>query len=135
MSIAQATSFLQETAGATRLSPGQWIQLAIAEIDTDLLVGDLGLYMAPDCSFAEVGFTLARAHQGQGHATRAVQLALAEVFRLDTVSEVRAVTDRVNVGSVAVLDRAGFSLLISQETTFKGKPCVELLYAMRRSEA
>lgn len=69
MNLAAATSFMSETAGATHLIPGGWIQLAIADAASDELAGDVGLFLSLDCTFAELGFTLARSEQGKGHAT------------------------------------------------------------------
>ena len=69
-----AEAFLHETVEATLLLPGHWVQLAVASTASDLLLGDVGLYLAEDSTFAELGFTLTRAHQGQGHATRAAEL-------------------------------------------------------------
>lgn len=130
-----AASFLRETASATHFKPGGWIQLAIADSALDELVGDIGLFLSEDCTYAELGFTLARSAQGKGHATRAAQLAVDQVFRLAPVLEIRAVTDQLNQASVAVLGRANFVKTGTQEAVFKGKPCIEVLFARRRSEA
>jgi aminoglycoside 6'-N-acetyltransferase len=134
MDHAAAESFLREAASATHFIPGAWIQLAIADSTLDELVGDLGLFLSDDCRFAELGFTLARAGQGKGHATRAVELAVEQVFRLTSVLEVRAVTDELNRASVAVLRRARFVQTGTREAVFKGKPCTEVLFARGRSE-
>jgi RimJ/RimL family protein N-acetyltransferase len=130
-----AESFLLETASATHFVPGGWIQLAIADSTLDELVGDVGLYLSEDLTYAELGFTVAREGQGKGHATRAAELAVAQVFRLATVLQVRAITDQLNQASVAVLRRAKFVQTGFREAVFKGKPCTELLFARSRSEA
>jgi aminoglycoside 6'-N-acetyltransferase len=130
-----AEAFLRETAEATDLLPGHWVQLAVANTASDLLLGDVGLYLSEDSTFAELGFTLARANQGQGHATRATELAVQQALRVPTVREVRAVTDKLNHASISVLTRAAFVQTGTREAVFKGKPCVELLFARKRSEA
>ena len=132
MSLAASQAFLNETVGTTHLTPGEWVQLAVAEVAEDLLAGDVGLFLSEDLTFAEVGFTLGREAQGKGHATLAVELAVAQVFRLPTVLEIRAVTDELNYASVAVLRRAKFLQAGLQQAVFKGKPCTELLFARRR---
>ena len=135
MDTATAESFLTETASATHFKPGGWIQLAVADATLDELLGDVGLFLSEDCTYAELGFTLARHAHGRGHATRAAQLAIEQVFRVATVLEVRAVTDQLNHASVAVLRRVGFVQAGSRETLFKGKPGVELLFARSRGDA
>lgn len=135
MSVESAKAFLLSTANATHLKPGSWIQLAIAEADADTLIGDVGLFLSADCAFASLGFTLARPHHGQGHATRAVELAIAQALRVASVNEVRAMTDQQNHASIAVLRRAQFTQVGAQEAVYKGKPCVELLFARPRAEA
>lgn len=132
MSRDAAERFLHETADATHLQAGEWTQLAIADFGSDGLVGDLGLYLSEDCTYSEVGFTLARAGQGKGHATRATELAIEQVFRIASVAEVRAVTDRVNQASIAVLRRAGFLQTGSREAVFKDRPCIEGLFVRIR---
>lgn len=132
MSHEAAELFLNQTANATHLKPGEWIQLAVADVTLDELVGDVGLFLAEDCTYAELGFTLARPEQGKGHATRAAELAVAQVFRLFTLLEIRAVTDQLNHASVAVLRRAKFVQTGTREAMFKGKTCTELLFARGR---
>jgi RimJ/RimL family protein N-acetyltransferase len=132
---AVAAAFLSETVNATHLVPGHWVQLAVADSASDLLLGDVGLYLSEDGTFVELGFTLARAHQGKGHATRAAALAVQQAFRHPTVTEVRAVTDQLNHASVAVLMRAAFRQTGTREAVFKGRPCVEVLFGRQRGEA
>jgi aminoglycoside 6'-N-acetyltransferase len=135
MSHEAARSFLSETVDATHLTPGRWTQLAIADRDSDELLGDLGLYLSEDGTFSELGFTLARAEQGKGHATRAVELAMQQAFRSRTVREIRAITDQLNQASIAVLTRARFVRTGTREAVFKGKPCMEVLFVRGSSEA
>lgn len=135
MDRAAAEAFLRETAAATHFIPGGWIQLGIADVAQDELVGDVGLFLSEDCTYGELGFTLARDGQGKGHATRAVQLAVEQFFRILTVLEVRAVTDQLNHESEAVLQRAGFFQTGTRAAVFKGKPCTEVLFSRGRSAA
>jgi aminoglycoside 6'-N-acetyltransferase len=130
-----AEAFLHETVEATHLLPGHWVQLAVASTASDLLLGDVGLYLSDDSTFAELGFTLARAHQGQGHAARAAELAIQQALRVPTLREVRAVTDQLNHASISVLTRAAFVQTGTREAVFKGKPCLEVLFVRKRGEA
>jgi RimJ/RimL family protein N-acetyltransferase len=135
MSREAAESFLDETTDATHFKPGNWIQLAIADGESDELVGDVGLFLSEDCTYSELGFTLARSEQGKGHATRAAELAVEQAFRLATVLEVTAVTDQINHASVTVLRRAKFVQTGTREAVFKGTSCTEIVFARRRSAA
>lgn len=90
------------------------------------------LHETADCTYSEVGFTLARTAQGKGHATRATELAVEQVFRIASVAEVRAVTDRANHASTGVLRRAGFLQTGSKEAVFKGRPCIEDVFVRVR---
>ncbi len=132
MTQATAETFLSETVNATHLVPGHWIQLALGDGASDLLLGDIGLYLSQDGTFVLLGFTLARAHHGKGHATRAAALAVQQAFRHPTVTEVRAVTNHLTQAAVAVLMRAAFRQIGTREAVFKEKPCVEVLFARQR---
>jgi RimJ/RimL family protein N-acetyltransferase len=115
----------------TDLIAGDWIQLGVAEVGTDQLIGDLGLFLAQDGRWAEVGFTLDPNSQGQGHATRAVLTAVDLVLASSAAAEIRAVTDARNDASIGVLQRAGFQFALQQQAVFKGEACTELVYVYR----
>ncbi|GAA5184411.1 GNAT family protein [Niveibacterium umoris] len=133
MPDANAASFLAEMSAAPLLRQGEWVQLGIAALETDVLLGDIGLFLSPDGAHAEIGFTLARAAQGQGIAREAVREAIDMVFARTAVTEVRAITDARNLASVGLLQRLGFTLQARCETTFRGEPCVELVYRLGRT--
>jgi len=132
MSIEAARRFIGEMAAIRELRRGDWVQLGIADASTDLLLGDVGLHLEPDESIAEIGFTLHRAAQGIGHATRAVRASLSLVFAASNAKFVRAVTDSRNAESIRVLERVGFSRAYVQEAVFKGEPCTEIVYVYDR---
>ncbi|MEK6258665.1 MAG: GNAT family N-acetyltransferase [Planctomycetota bacterium] len=135
MSREAAHAFLVEMARVAALIPGDWIQLAIAEAEADVLIGDLGLFLDADLTKGEIGFTLSSGAQGSGHATRATQAAIELIFASSPASEVRAVTDARNESSVRVLERVGFHQAGEQQAIFKGESCTELVYVYRRSDA
>lgn len=135
MSIEAATAFIKEMESLEELELGGWIQLAIADRKSNLLLGDLGLYVSEDEHLSEIGFTLSRQAQGFGHASRAVALAIRLLFELTTVSVVRAITDARNERSIRVLERSGFNRRGKQNADFKGESCIELVYEHKRSDA
>jgi RimJ/RimL family protein N-acetyltransferase len=128
-----ARGFVDEMAAVARLVPGDWVQLAIADAATDQLIGDVGLYLAADGCEAEVGFTLCREAQGQGHATAAAMLATRLLFECSKADRVRGVTDARNAASIRVLERAGFVKVGEQRAVFKGEACVEFVYVTHRA--
>jgi RimJ/RimL family protein N-acetyltransferase len=125
-----ARAFLADVASAPLLQRGHWSQVAVTRTADDTLCGDLGLFVSDDAAQAEIGFTLAREHQGQGLATRAVRLALALLFGRTPVAQVVAITDARNAPSIALLERLGFALASSTDTVFRGEPCTELGFVL-----
>ena len=135
MSEQEALEFIRDVATVDALEVGGWIQLAIADLASDSLLGDLGLLIDDSQQEAEVGFTLSREAQGAGHATRAVGAAVELLFGVTAIASVRAVTDARNTGSIAVLERVGFRRLREQHAVFKGEECLEFVYVLPKSDA
>jgi RimJ/RimL family protein N-acetyltransferase len=133
--LVAADNFIKEMAFVAALIPGDWIQLGIADSESNVLIGDVGLYLEQNESAAEIGFTVCRAAQGHGHATRAVGTCLALIFLTTRVEHVRAVTDARNVNSIRVLERANFVRYATQQSVFKGEECTEFVYVHRRADA
>jgi RimJ/RimL family protein N-acetyltransferase len=132
MSDADAERFLAAMAETPLFRPGEWHQLAIAEVDSDALLGDMGVHVARDGSEAELGFTLARAAQRKGIATCAAEAAIKLLRERTAVARIVGVTDARNEPSVRLLTRVGMRQVASRETMFRGEPCVELVFAMAR---
>jgi RimJ/RimL family protein N-acetyltransferase len=132
MTEAEAVGFVAEMSRAELFVRGEWTQVAIAEADTDVLVGDLGLFLSANAHLAEIGFTLDPRFTGKGYATAAVREAVRLVFEQTDVQRVIGVTDARNLSSVRVLERAGMIRIESRETVFKGEPCIEWVYARQR---
>ena len=133
MDLVASSKFIQEMASASTLLAGDWIQLGIADAESKALIGDVGLYLEPDESAAEIGFTVCRTAQGLGHATRAVQTCLSLIFSVTRVEHVRAVTDARNTNAVRVLERANFVRSAMQHSVFKDENCTEFVYVYRRT--
>lgn len=133
MSSTDAAAFLSGMQTVTQLQAGKWVQLGIAEASSTALVGDIGLFLSDDATRAELGFTLHHQHHGQGHASRAIQLALQLLFGIASVTRVEAITDARNEPSIKVLTRNGFTLAKQQSAFFKGEHCTELVYQRLRA--
>ncbi|MFO7663402.1 MAG: GNAT family N-acetyltransferase [Chloroflexota bacterium] len=129
-SDSEAASFLLEMSTVPLLQPGEWSQIGIAREADETLIGDIGLYLAPDGMAAEIGFTLNRQSQGQGIATIAVGEAIHLVFEHTAVNQVIAITDARNIPSIRLLERVGMTRTKSASAIFRGEPCLEFTYAL-----
>jgi aminoglycoside 6'-N-acetyltransferase len=134
MSDAEALEFIAEVNRAPLFTPGQWVQLGIAEPESDSLVGDIGLYLSEDGTSGEVGFTLQPSAQGRGVAGGAVREAVQLLFAATRVTRVLGITDVRNQSSIRLLERIGFRCIESRRVVFRGEVCTELVYASPRSD-
>jgi RimJ/RimL family protein N-acetyltransferase len=106
-----ARRFIESMRAAHPDEPGEWFQLALARRDDPhTLIGDLALGSIDDGRQAEIGFTLAPAHQGVGYATEAVEALLAYLFGRRGKHRVQAGCDGRNTASARLLERVGFRL-------------------------
>lgn len=88
--------------------PDSRFQFAIARRADDALIGDMYLgRLAGDPRQAELGYTLARQHQGQGFASEAVRALLGYAFGGLRLHRLMALVDCENGPSVALLERVG----------------------------
>ena len=127
-----AAAFLAAMNAIDLLQPGEWCQVGIARPDDDRLVGDIGLFLAADGSYAEIGFSLGRDAQGRGLATAAVREAITLVFELTPAERVIGITDARNEPSIRLLERTGMHRVATTEAMFRGEPCLEHTYALAR---
>ena len=112
---------------------GQWQQIAIALAPSDRLIGDIGLFRRDDGFSAELGFTLATRHQGQGLACEALFGLIDALFDRSGLERLEAVTDTRNLPAMALLARLGFGIRSTAEVVFKGVACREHTYTLSRS--
>jgi RimJ/RimL family protein N-acetyltransferase len=111
--------------------------LAIALKSTDELVGDCVLRTGlEDSRQGEIGFTLARQHQGKGFAFEAVSVLLEYAFTKLTLHRIVAITDCENVSSIRLLERLGMRREghFLQSIQNKGEWRDEYQYAILRGE-
>ena len=133
LSSEKAQDFLAEMAAAPLFVPGEWVQLAIAESRTNHLIGDIGVCVRADGErSAEIGFTLAPESQGKGLATEAVHETIAMLFEFAGVDSVVGITDIRNLPSIELLKRVGMRLKETVDSTFRGEPCMEHVFEVRR---
>src|SRR4026208_395624 len=72
-SLSEARSFIAMLHRLAPGRPGTWFQFAVTLASSGVLIGDVALRTdATDARHAELVFTFAAPHQGQGYATEAV---------------------------------------------------------------
>lgn len=117
--------------------PGRWFQFAVELKETGELVGDCAFKVdAQDPRQAEIGFTMAPAHQGRGLAREAVRALLDHAFPAFGLHRVVAITDALNAPAAALLERLGFRREghFIENTWFKGAWGSEFSYAVLARE-
>jgi RimJ/RimL family protein N-acetyltransferase len=135
--ISEARKFiagLQQLAPGT---PGAWFQFAVSLADSGALIGDAALHVSTaDARDAELGFTFAAAHHGQGYATEAVRAVVRYAFMQLAMERVFSRIDSRNVRARRLLERIGFRQEGEplERAWFKGDWSTELLYAQLESE-
>ncbi len=132
----EARSLLEEQRRTVAFAPGTWLQLAMELQGGGALVGDCAVHVLEDARLAEIGFTLAPAHQGRGYATEAVRAVLDHLFAAREAHRVSAVVDARNAPSVALLERVGMrrEAHFVRAAWFKGEWADEYVYAVLRDE-
>jgi RimJ/RimL family protein N-acetyltransferase len=117
--------------------PGEWFQFAIESKEMGDLIGDCALRVDEHEPYrAEIGFTLAREHQGKGFASEAVSVLLDYAFGTLGLHRVVAIADCRNAPSVALLERVGMRREghFLENVWFKRGWADEYLYAVLKDE-
>ena len=118
-------------------APGTWRQLAIVLRETAGVIGDCGLHFAEDGSAQiEIGFTVARDHQGRGLATEAIAGVVDLAFGPLRMHRITARIDARNAPAASLLGRLGFRCegRFAQCALFKGSWCDEEAHAILAGE-
>lgn len=89
---------------------GQRYEFGIYLKDTAELIGDISLFeiVRGPLQRAILGYSLDRRHNGKGYGTEAVRLAAGYGFRTAGLHRIEAGAMPRNLGSVRVLEKAGF---------------------------
>lgn len=98
--------YRQELLQPHPLSEG--IQLAVADRQTDILLGDLYLRQEKDCCW--IGYTISPDHARQGYGFEAVEGLIQRLFA-QGISSVKAGALQQNTASIALLQKLGFHYL------------------------
>lgn len=136
MSEREGALFIEEM---LTLEPGvrnEWFQFAIERKQDGMHIGDCALHTLDDKRQGEIGYTLARAAQGQGYAREAVEAMLAYAFGVLDMHRISAMTDVGNAASYRLLEALGFRRegTLVEAGWFHGKWCSDHIYALLARE-
>lgn len=135
MSEAEATETLRDYSRNAGMEPGEWAQVGIAALEDDRLIGDLGIWLAPDGRMAEFGVSMHREFQRSGLGLESAQAMIALLFAHTPAQRVVAATDARNVACIALLQRLGMRLADTAEADYKGEACIEHVYVIERGRS
>jgi RimJ/RimL family protein N-acetyltransferase len=130
-------AFIERLAETQPFTAGTWHQLAIVLRSTGDLIGDCGVHvLGAEPRQAEIGITVAGAHQGRGYARDALGALLELLFGTLRLHRVYGSVDPRNAPSIALLLRAGFrqEAHLRESLWFKDAWADDLIFAMLRSE-
>jgi len=82
----------------------------IFKVDNDELIGSIGLYRVNrgPVQNAIIGYSLSQEHNGKGYTTEAVKLVVDYAFTTLNLHRLEAGVMPHNIGSIRVLEKAGF---------------------------
>ncbi len=135
--LEEARAFIESLRGVAPGRPGPWFQFAVSLAPAGPLIGDCALRCTRgDPRQAELGFTFAKAHQGQGYASEAIRSLLQYAFASLESHRVFAFTDERNRPSQRLLERLGFRREghFIENVWFKGEWASDFLYAQLAAE-
>ncbi|WP_193315282.1 GNAT family N-acetyltransferase [Nostocoides sp. F2B08] len=126
----RAERLVAEHAGRVDITPGTGTQIGIER--DGRLIGDVYVGLHEHGGVAEMGFTLAKEHQGQGYAVEAVSAVVADLVGRLGVHRVFAQLSPLNEASARVLERAGFEFesLAPRSFWWRGTWDDNLVYAL-----
>jgi RimJ/RimL family protein N-acetyltransferase len=137
MTREQAEKFIESQKDRTFGKPGEWIQYAIENKETEKLIGDCAIKLDRyDQRIAEIGITLSHTEQKKGFAKETMNAVLQFLFSLEDFHRVVEIVDAENESSVKLLENCGFKKEghFIENIFFKGKWGSEFQYAMLRKD-
>jgi RimJ/RimL family protein N-acetyltransferase/N-acetylglutamate synthase-like GNAT family acetyltransferase len=128
-SVEQAVELLRDQDERDDLALGGWTTLAI-EVD-GRVVGDVVTNVDQTGGVAEIGYTLAREHQGHGYAREAAGALVADLVERLGVGRVCGELDPTNVPSQRVLESVGmvFEAVTLRSFLWRGEWTDNMSYA------
>jgi RimJ/RimL family protein N-acetyltransferase len=106
--LEQATGAVESMLATPDPVDASWFMLTVADAVDTTVYGDLALKLEWDGRAAEVGWTFAREHWGNGYASEAVERLLRWLMEEQKVTRVQATMHPDNFASARVAERNGF---------------------------
>ena len=137
--MTNAKAFFETQQALSFGEAGSWYQIAIADKQTNKLVGDCVIHFIEgndEDPQVELGFTLAPENQGKGFAKEVMSALLEFIFNDLNKRRIIAFTDALNKPAAAVLENAKFRQEghFVENVLFKGCWGSEFLYALLKRE-
>lgn len=134
-SLNDAQAFIAQYPWTGKMVLGRWQQLGLGLKSTGELIGDCGFCPSED-EQAEIGYTIAPRHQGQGYGTEAVRGLVDYLFKELGLHRIVARVDPGNVGSIKLLKKLRFRQegYLSQSTKIRGEWKDDVLFAILKEE-
>jgi RimJ/RimL family protein N-acetyltransferase len=136
-SVEEMQNFILDLAEIEIGTPGRWYQLGIFIRDSRDIAGDAGIHtQEEDPRQVEIGITLAKAYQGRGLATEALEAVFGYLFNELGKHRVYASVDPRNTASIALLERLGMrrEAHFVESLWFKGVWADDVIYALLSRE-
>jgi len=134
-SIGESRAYLRYMLRKYRMNePASW---GIEHKESGKIIGTIGfMWIQSDNAAAEVGYSLARAHWGQGIMTEALQAVIAYGFNSLRLNRIEAIHEPENPASGAVMRKCGmqFEGRLRQKLCNKGRYADVDLYAILKSD-
>jgi len=135
--MADAERLLASQRGVALGVPGEWVQLAAVDRRSGELCGDCAVrVLTSQLATAEVGVTLAPAHQGSGLATEALAAVVTTLFDEHELHRVYGEADDRNAAVHRLFERLGFrcEARLVEADWFKGEWTTLRVFAVLRRE-
>ncbi len=133
MSRSKTERFLHHVNSSPLFQWGEWSQIAIAQADSNTLLGDLGIRVSENGQRTELGITLSKPAQGHGIAEMACRLAFDLIWDHTPAQDIRIWTLKANLPAQALCKRLKLEDLGLETTTLDtGEIVEEFAYRLAR---
>jgi RimJ/RimL family protein N-acetyltransferase len=133
----ETRAFIRGAVEARQASPRMHYDLAVALAGSDRVIGGCRLWIeSTEHRDASIGYSLARAHWGQGYASELARGLLAFGFETLGLHRIWAIVEPENAASARVLEKAGMQRegRLRDHRHAKGRWRDSLLYAILAPE-
>jgi len=106
--MTQAEELIAEISVMGEPRPDAWWMATVEHAESGEIIGDLAVLLTSEGHTAEIGYTFASSHWGNGYAVEAVEALVDWLLTDDRRTRLTGLLDPDNRASAMVLERAGF---------------------------